>query len=131
MVVVNFYSGDCSSCDDLAPTYEALGEIVTDTAMSLVDSLHHIEFSEEEYERKVNEMAPVLITKLDCSDYPNICNEQKVRAYPSMRIYFDGVAEGEYQGHRTVMELVSWITQMEAKFRKPHELKMQKVIECE
>ena len=131
MVVVNFYTKDCSSCDDLAPTYEALGEIVTDTAMSLVDTVHHIDFSEEEYEREVNAMAPVLITKLDCDDYPNICNEQNIRVYPSMRIYFDGVTEGEYQGHRTVMELVNWITQMEAKFKNPHELKMQRVIECE
>ena len=90
MVLVNFYTTDCPSCDDLGPTYEALGEIVTDTAMSLVDDRNELDYSEEEYENRVNEVAPVLVTKLDCNEYPDVCDKQSVKVYPSIRIYFDG-----------------------------------------
>jgi thioredoxin-like negative regulator of GroEL len=131
MVLVNFYTNDCSSCDDLGPTYEAIGEIVTDTAMSLVDELNlQQDYSEDEYEKRVNEMAPVLVTKLDCSDYPDVCNEQKVRAYPTMRLYLDGLAKGDYNGHRTVMEIVNWLSEMEAKFQASDKTRMQSVVEC-
>ena len=34
---VKFYSSDCSNCEDLAPTWEALGEVITDTSMHIVD----------------------------------------------------------------------------------------------
>lgn len=37
-VFVKFYSSaGCDNCRDIAPTWEALGEIVTDTSMLLVD----------------------------------------------------------------------------------------------
>ena len=34
---VHFYSDECASCRDLAPTWEVLGEVVADTSMDLVD----------------------------------------------------------------------------------------------
>lgn len=128
--MVYFYAKDCQSCDDLNPTIEALGEIVTDTAMTIVDELSEDEYSEEEYEKKVNEMAPVLITKLDCDDYPDICTEENVKVYPSIHLYFDGVSRSVYQGHRTVMEIVHWLSEMEAQFLQPYERKMHSVVEC-
>lgn len=129
-VLVYFYAKDCQSCDDLNPTIEALGEIVTDTAMTIVDELSEDEYSEEEYEKQVNEMAPVLITKLDCDDYPDICTEENVKVYPSIHLYFDGVSRSVYQGHRTVMEIVHWLSEMEAQFLQPYERKMHSVVEC-
>lgn len=130
MVFVNFYTNDCSNCDDVAPTFEALGEIVTDTGMSLVDKHTQNKYSDDEYEQAVNEWAPVLVTKLNCDDYPSICYEQKVKVYPTMRVYIDGKEQGDYLGHRTVMELVHWLRIVEAKHRNPEELRMQAVLEC-
>lgn len=130
LVFVYFFSNECPTCNDLNPTFEALGEIITDTAMSLVDDLQEVEYSEDEYEKKVNEMAPVLITKLNCSDFPNVCNEQKVKVYPSLFLYHHGVAKSAYQGHRTVMEMVHWLTKMERSLQ-PNEPRMHAVVECE
>ncbi len=133
---VKFFSNDCSNCDDLAPTWEALGEVIIDTSMHIVDEfmedegVEGHEFSDDEYEAAVNEMSPVLVTKLNCSVYPNICNQQGVRVYPTMRVFVDGEAKGDYSGHRTVMELVHWLNHIEAEHREPGELKMQKVLEC-
>ncbi|KAL7525779.1 hypothetical protein ACHAXR_001161 [Thalassiosira sp. AJA248-18] len=133
---VKFYTNDCTNCEDLAPTWEALGEVVTDTSMHIVDEhmdekdIDGHEYSDDEYEAAVNHMAPVLITKLNCSLHPSICNEQKIRAYPTMRIFVDAEAKGDYNGHRTVMELVHWLKMIEAGHREPGELKMQKVLEC-
>ena len=131
---VNFYTDDCKHCRSLAPTWEALGEIITDTSMNIVDE-HMSEngldkYSDKEYESAVNNMAPVLVTKVNCSLYPSICNEQSIRVYPTMRLFVDGEAKGEYNGHRTVMELVAWVSHIESENREPGQLKMPKVAEC-
>ena len=131
---VNFYTKDCLNCDDFAPTWEALGEIVTDTSMQMVDDFmeekgfnyHH--YSDEEYEQAVNVMAPVLVTRLDCNLHPNICKEQQIRAYPTTRLFVDGKTVGDYDGHRTVMELVHWLRYMEAEQREPGQLKMHNIV---
>ena len=49
--------------------------------------------------------------------------------YPTMRVFVDGEAKGDYNGHRTVMELVHWLSHIEAEHREPGELKMQTVLE--
>lgn len=133
---MKFYTDDCSNCDDFAPTWEALGEIVTDTSMSIVDAymeeknVEDGQYSDEEYEQAVNFMAPVLVTKVNCNKHPDLCREQQVRLYPTMRIFVEGKAEGDYDGHRTVMELVHWISHIEAEHREPGELKMHLVEKC-
>jgi thiol-disulfide isomerase/thioredoxin len=133
---VQFYANDCKYCHDLAPTWEALGEVVTDTSMNIVDEhmsendVGSDEYTDEEYETAVNNMAPVLVTKLNCSLNPSICNGQGIRVYPTMRVFVDGEAKGDFNGHRTVMELVQWLSHIEADSREPGELKMKKVVEC-
>ncbi len=86
---------------------------------------HH--YSDDEYEASVNQMAPVLVTKLNCSLHPSVCNEQNIRVYPTMRLFVDGEAKGDYNGHRTIMELVHWLGHMEADNRKHEDLKMNRV----
>ncbi len=133
---VKFYTTDCSNCDDFAPTWEALGEIVTDASMSIVDAFMNEkgigdnQYSDEEYEQAVNFMAPVLVTKVNCNKHPEICLDQKIRLYPTMRIFVNGDARGDYDGHRTVMELVHWVSHIEAENREPGQLRMHLVEEC-
>jgi hypothetical protein len=87
------------------------------------------EYSDAEYEMAVNKMAPVLVTKLNCGLYRSICDGQGIRVYPTMRVFVDGKAKGDYNGHRTLKELVLWLSQIEAENREPGELKMHKVVE--
>jgi len=49
--------------------------------------------------------------------------------YPTMRIFVDGKAKADYNGHRTVMELVHFLRHIEADYREPGELKMPNVLE--
>merc|ERR1711957_1030887 len=129
---VQFYSGDCAHCEDLAPTWEALGEVVTDTSTDIVDQHMEkgaIDYSDDEYESAVNAMAPALVTKVNCSVYPDICKTQGVRVYPTMRVFVDGKAKADYNGHRTVMELVHFLTHIEAEHRDAGQLKMHQVLE--
>lgn len=88
------------------------------------------EYSDDEYETAVNNMAPVLVMKLNCNDFPDVCNKQNIRAYPTMRVFVDGQAKGDYTGHRTVMEIFHWLSHIEAEHREPGELKMHMVEEC-
>ena len=132
---VHFYSDECASCRDLAPTWEVLGEVVADTSMDLVDEKDaaggdYDYYTDDEYEAAVNRMAPVLVAKLNCSLYPDICQAQGVRAYPTMRVFVDGKAKADYNGHRTVMELVHFLRFVEADHRAPGEQKMQHVLDC-
>ncbi|KAK1732437.1 endoplasmic reticulum-Golgi intermediate compartment protein [Skeletonema marinoi] len=130
---VKFYTSNCPNCDDFAPTWEALGEIVTDTSMHMVDEfmeekgMDYYHYSDEEYEQAVNVMAPVLVTRLDCGAYPDVCKEEQIRAYPTTRLFVDGKAAGDYDGHRTVMELVHWLSHMEAAYRQPGQFKMHNI----
>lgn len=131
---VLFYVNDCINCDNVMPTWEALGEVVTDTSMHMLEEhmdetdVGHLDYSDDEYETAVNHMAPVLVTKLNCSLNPGVCDEQGIRIYPTMRVYVDGEAKGDYNGHRTVMELVHWLRHIEAENREPGELKMHNVM---
>lgn len=136
LLFVNFYTDDCKNCQSLASTWEALGEIITDTSMKIVDKdmnekgVEFEKYSNEEYEMAVNNAAPALVTKVNCSLYPSICTEQDIRIYPTMRLFVDGDAKGDYNGHRTVMELINWLQLIEAENREPGQLQIHKLSQC-
>lgn len=134
LLFVNFYTDDCKNCRSLASTWEALGEIITDTSMKIVDDdmnekgIEFEKYSNAEYEMAVNNAAPVLVTKVNCSLNPSICTD--IRVYPTMRLFVDGNAKGDYNGHRTVMELVNWLQLIEAENREPGQLQIHKLSQC-
>ena len=68
----------------------------------------------------------VQIAKVDCVDNKDVCNSYDIRAYPTLRLFVDGVpwkelfedtqgnplsqtGSSDYQGHRTVLEMVEWL----------------------
>ena len=77
----------------------------------------------------MNQIAPVLVTKLDCQTYPEMCARENIRLYPTMRLFVNGKAAGDYNGHRTVLELVHWLIQVESDHRKPEEMMIRKVLD--
>lgn len=118
-VFVDFYASWCSHCKDLAPTWEALAEVMTAASVNIVERENedHHKYSDEDFEHAVKVSRPVVIAKVDCVDHKYLCNqEEKIMAYPTLRLFIDGKSRfggSDYKGHRTVMEMVDWLKHME------------------
>jgi thiol-disulfide isomerase/thioredoxin len=109
---VDFYAGWCSHCRDLAPTWEALAELMYDAGEQLDDTRHPDDYDTEDYEAAEKVELPVMIAKVDCVNHPKLCNRQEgIRAYPTLRLFVDGKQwkGGDYKGHRTLLEMVEWL----------------------
>jgi len=143
-VFVDFFAGWCSHCMDLAPTWEALAEVMQEASTTIVDDEQEKErqekrkrreaihpYSDEDYDHAVKVTLPVVVVKVDCVDHKYLCNRQEqIRAYPTLRLFIDGQPwEGgsDYKGHRTVMEMVDWLKHME----EQHKTKMEALGETE
>ena len=84
---VQFWAPWCPFCLQLAPTWEALAE---DT------------------ERK---QEPVSVAYVDCTREPQLCRDEDVHAFPTLRLYRKGlpVHEGTYRGDRTVVAMAEFL----------------------
>lgn len=118
-VFVDFFANWCSHCRDLAPTWETLAEVMYEVAETRVEDhieenphLEH-EYSDEDYRAAVDVELPILIGKVDCVDHHELCMQQGIQAYPSLKFFVDGEHKADYRGHRTVVELAHFIEQME------------------
>lgn len=115
-VFVDFFASWCSHCRDLAPTWETLAEVMYEAAENKVEKHeHHVNhgYSDDEYQAAVGVELPVLIGKVDCVQHDALCNTHNIRAYPNLKFFVDGKVKGDYQGHRTVVEMAHFIEQME------------------
>mmetsp|Transcript_12797 Transcript_12797/g.25958 ORF Transcript_12797/g.25958 Transcript_12797/m.25958 type:complete len:453 (-) Transcript_12797:143-1501(-) len=83
---VNFYAGWCSHCQRLKPTWEAFAEQVQLRRMDIA------------------------IYKVDCVHQASVCNDQRVMAYPTLRL-FKGtkVYQEDYNGDRTVDAFIRFL----------------------
>uniref|UniRef100_A0A7S2ELW4 Thioredoxin domain-containing protein n=1 Tax=Trieres chinensis TaxID=1514140 RepID=A0A7S2ELW4_TRICV len=118
---VDFYASWCSHCRDLAPTWEVLAEVMMDAASaklnSKIEGREH-EYSEKDYEEAVKLELPVFIGKVDCVSHQALCMEQNIRGYPTLRLFHDGKYYADYRGHREVVEMTHWLTNMEERVQK-------------
>ena len=115
-VFVDFFANWCSHCRDLAPTWETLAEVVYEAAENRVETHEHHQthgYTDDEYQAAVKVEMPVLIAKIDCVHYPDLCMAHKVRAYPTLTFFVDGQVKGNYMGHRTVVEMAHFIEERE------------------
>jgi thiol-disulfide isomerase/thioredoxin len=119
-VFVDFYAGWCSHCRDLAPTWEMLAEIMDSAADEHLDeqleaAAHSPDYTDEEYNEAKKLMKPVFIGKVDCVMHKQLCTEQGVRAYPTLRLFVDGKRHGagDYAGDRTVIGLTAYLKLIE------------------
>jgi len=119
---VDFFASWCSHCRDLAPTWETLAEVMDETAANLViemlededeETLH--KFTKEDFEHAKKAEHPVIIAKADCVVNQKLCQENRIMAYPTLRLYVDGMHVDDYRGHRTVIDMADWLAQKEAK----------------
>lgn len=120
---VDFYASWCSHCRDLAPTWETLAEVMTDSAIEKVDNHmdeHNHDYNDEEYEEAVKLALPVVVGKIDCVMHGELCQKQNIRGYPTLRLFVDGEFKSDYRGHRTVIEMTNWLAGMEEAHKKDH-----------
>ena len=114
-VFVDFYASWCSHCRDLAPTWETLAEVMVDAGEAHA-KIHGEDYTDEDYEAAEKVTMPVVIAKIDCVDHQSLCNfEERISAYPTLRLFVDGKRwhGGDYNGHRTVLEMVEWLYHVE------------------
>jgi len=120
-VFVDFYASWCSHCRELAPTWEAMAEVMDDVAGHNEDHLGQ-DYSQEDYDAAGGVKFPVLVGKVDCVNHQDLCNRvERIQAYPTLRLFVDGERwrGGDYRGHRTVLEMVEWLQHVETQH---HEL---------
>jgi len=109
-VFVKYYADWCSHCRNFAPTWEKFAEVMHDVEDSVKERLG-TEYTEEEYEEAKHLAVPVLVGQVDCVEHHVFCNQQGIRAYPTVKLFVNGepFKGGEYHGHRTVVNLIQFV----------------------
>jgi thiol-disulfide isomerase/thioredoxin len=113
---VLFFTSRCSHCLQLAPTWETLAEIMTVVAENLLaEHSNHEHFTDEEYDHALKVVVPVQIAKVDCVVHGDLCRQQGIMAYPTLRLFVNGERwkAGDYRGDRTVLAMTDYLRQVE------------------
>jgi thiol-disulfide isomerase/thioredoxin len=111
---VNFYAPWCIWCQRLEPVWEAFAETMDRDFRG----------------------TPVSIIKVDCVENRDLCMEQKIQAFPSLRMFKDGQpAPPDYRSDRTVDAFTEFVKQflavdqqvaaMDAATREAHEIRKE------
>mmetsp|Transcript_28690 Transcript_28690/g.111964 ORF Transcript_28690/g.111964 Transcript_28690/m.111964 type:complete len:440 (-) Transcript_28690:1273-2592(-) len=94
---VDFYAAWCPHCQRLSPTWEALAG--------------HLQQSGQKN---------VVIASVDCVKYKDLCSNQNIRGYPTMRLFQRGKAKVDYEGQRTVEGFEAFLQASKAIAPKSH-----------
>lgn len=91
-----------------APTWETMAEVMEDAA---TNHLHKDDYKEEELEYAKKELKlPCLIAKVDCVAHHDLCMQQGIMGYPTIRLYVNGkVYTTDYRGHRDIYNMLMFL----------------------
>lgn len=104
----------------MAPTWETLAKVMWSSAAHFVDETRDMnatghDWTDEEYRHAVQLKLPVKIVKVDCVEQVQLCTEQGIRAYPTLRLFVDGKKfTTDYEGHRTVVDFTDYLVAIES-----------------
>jgi len=120
---VDYYASWCSHCKELAPTWEVLAEAMTEAAEDKVDQLFEhqekeYDYTDQEYQDALKVEMPVMVAKIDCVQHKDLCTEDQIWAYPTLRLFVNGEPVSEYHGDRTVLEMIHWLGKQEEEHKK-------------
>ena len=76
------------------------------------------DYSEAEYEEALQVELPVMVAKVDCVIHRDLCQQQQIWGYPTLRLFVDGEVLADYRGDRTVLEMVHWLAVQEEEHKK-------------
>lgn len=113
---VDFFASWCSHCQALAPTWEVLAEVMNSAARASVDSEiegREHEYSKEDYDAAVKLAMPAMVAKVDCVTHKDLCMDQMIRGYPTLRLFVHDKQTIDYEGPRTVLEMTNWLATKE------------------
>ena len=67
--------------------------------------------------------------EVDCVEESELCRDNNIRAYPTLRLFVNGepFVDGEYKGHRTVLDMVLYLRMAETKLGKEKKLSPDKL----
>eukprot|EP01062_Namystynia_karyoxenos_P014085 TRINITY_DN15069_c0_g1_i1.p1 TRINITY_DN15069_c0_g1~~TRINITY_DN15069_c0_g1_i1.p1 ORF type:complete len:486 (+),score=172.22 TRINITY_DN15069_c0_g1_i1:84-1460(+) len=95
-VFVDFYAPWCIWCKRLAPTWE-------DFAKRMHDMHYH-----------------TAVRKVDCTAHPDVCRLQRIRAFPTMRLFKHGHFIADFDRERTPEALIEWSASITGEDEEPH-----------
>ena len=52
-------------------------------------------------------MTPVKVTRVNCHDWTDVCSDQKIIMYPTLRIFKGGEMAWDYKGPQDIQEMYS------------------------
>jgi thiol-disulfide isomerase/thioredoxin len=113
-VFVKFFAPWCSHCQRLAPTWEKFAEEM------------------DAFKNPTDDTSPtfqdVQITTVDCVKHSDLCGKHSIRAFPTLRLFFQGEKyEGDFEGDRTIEAIKHHLFKaFEAKgYEKDHPAKIE------
>jgi len=85
--------------------------------------MENITYSEEEYQNALKAASsPILVGKVDCVTGHQLCRQQNIMSYPTIRLYVNGELYKDFFGSRTIVNLLQFVVIAEEKvLGKPHE----------
>lgn len=93
--LINFFAEWCIHCRQFHPTWSQIANNVNDKQT----------FPDKDGEQRV-----VRLLKMNCVDFQENCKQQKIEAFPALRLYKTDGSFTAYEGRRNEKDIVDWIS---------------------